>query len=209
MDIFVNGSKVNYRPFFPLTWGKLLRDLQKGVIEENHGIVKILLDKENYLAEIKEKSQQMVPQNIKRIDVFTKDTLSITKEGFIKIFALIDSIRCEIPITINFYRRDRITEASVIIKKILASIKPMIDFVNLTGINFSLNFDEILTERGTTLREEIELFIKSFSNLIEIKKKRDNIKTAEYLEQQFMKDMSGWSRAVKQLLREVSKIHNL
>ena len=204
MKVFLNGSEIDYQPAFPITWGKFFSDLHEIHIEGNHGIVRILLDEKESLRVIKKNPDQKVPENIKKVEVFTKDTFLITQEGFIKVFTLTDSIRCEIPGTSHFYRTDQRARASETIKKILGTIKPMIDFVNSVGINFLLNFDEILTEQGISLREEIEPFLKSFSKLVTLHEKNDNHKIADYLEGPFLKDISAWNRAVKKLLREIS-----
>ena len=166
MNVVLNGKNVNYRAVFPTTWGRFFSDLYEVYTDKNHGIVKILLDGEKSLSMIKKNPDQQVPRNIKKIEIFTKDTFSITKEGFIKVFTLTDSIRCEIPATSHFYRTGQREEASGAIKKILGTIKPMMDFVNSVGINFQLNFDEILTEKGLSLREQLESFLKSFSTLV-------------------------------------------
>lgn len=181
-------------------------DLYSGYIEKNHGIIKILLDRNESLILIQKKPHQRIPENIKKVEILTKDTFSIAKEGFINVFMVIDTIRCEIPFTANYYRKGQIKVASNIIKKILETVKPMIDFVNSVGINFSLNFEEIFIERDITLREEIESFLKSLSKLVNVQREKDNIKIADYLENQFIEDISRWGKIVKKLLREVGKL---
>lgn len=203
MEIFINGSRKNYQPRFPLTWGEFFSELHENYIEPNHGIIRVLLNNRDSLISIKNNPHHKVPENIKELEVVTKDTLSITKEGFIKVLALTDSIRCEIPATAHHYKAKQTKIASEKIKKILKTIKPMIDFVNSVGINFSLNFDEIFNEKGISLKEEIELFIKSFAKLVKVQEKNDHLEIAEYLEDQFSKDISSWNKITKRLLKEV------
>lgn len=203
MDIFINEFRNHYQPRFPLTWGEFFSELHENYIGHNHGIIRVLLDNKDSLIAIKKNPHYKVPENIKKIQVFTKDTLSITKEGFIKVLALTDSIRCEVPTTVHLYRTNQTKIASEKIKKILKTIKPMIDFVNSVGINFSLNFDEIFNEKGISLKEEIESFIKSFAKLIKVQEKNDCLEIADYLEDQFLKDISSWSKITKRLLKEV------
>lgn len=204
MKVLLNGSETNYQPVTPITWGKFFSDLHDIHVETNHGIVRILLDKKESLSAIKKNPDQPVPGNIKKIEIFTKDTLLITKEGFINVFTLTDSIRCEIPTVSHYFRTDQGERASAIIKKILVTIKPMIDFVNSVGINFLLNFDDILTDQGISLRKEFESFLKSFSKLATLHKKNDNLKFADYLEGPFLQDISIWNKAVKKLFREIT-----
>ncbi len=205
MNVFLNGATTDFQPVFPITWRRFLSDLHEVHIEDNHGMVRILLDEKESLSLIKKNPDQKIPKNIKKVEIFTKDTFSITKEGFIKVFTLTDSIRCEIPRVAHYYRSGQGEPASDIIKKILETIKPMIDFLNSVGINFLFNFDEILTEEGISLRKEIESFLKSFSTLVTFHEKKDNLKTADYLEGQFLRDISTWNRVVKKLLREISQ----
>jgi len=186
-----------------MTWGEFFSELHENYIEHNHGITKILLDNQDSLISIKKNPHLKVPESIKKLEVFTKDTLSITKEGFIKVLALTDSIRCEIPTIVRYYRTDQAKPASEKIKKILKTIKPMIDFMNSVGINFSLNFDEIFSEKGISLKEEIEVFIKSFAKLVKVQEKNDNLETADYLEEQFSKEISSWTKITKRLLKEI------
>jgi hypothetical protein len=105
---------------------------------------------------------------------------------------------------VQHYRNDQTKAATGKIKKILETIKPMIDFVNSVGINFSLNFDELFSEQGFPLRKEIGVFLKSFSALVNIQGKNNNLETADYLENQFTKDISTWNQITKTILRKIS-----
>ena len=205
MDIFVNGIEIDYaHP--PLTWGDFYNDWLAGYIEKNHAVVSILVDKTESLNVIAKDPRQSPPGDIKKIEVFTKDTFLITKDGFVRVLALTDSIRCEIPIAAGFYRKGQTIDAAAIIKKIMVSIPAMIDFVNSVGLNYSLNFDEIPLDREITLKKGMEFFLNSFSHLVEVKKRRDNDEIANYLEQQFLKAVATWSKTVKKLLRKVSEL---
>lgn len=205
MEIFVNTIMIDYLPA-SITWGQFYEALCSGHIEKNHAIVSIVADQTEYLNEISKAPGQPIPGDIKKIEVFTKDTFLITKDSFARVLALIDSIRCEIPLAAGFYRKGQTREAASIIKKIMASTTPMIDFINFVGLSYSLNFDEIHLDRETTLKNGIESFLNSFTHFVEVKKRKDRIEIADYLEQQFLKDVITWSKAVKKLLRKVSEL---
>jgi hypothetical protein len=206
MDIFINNSSVAYQPLFPATWRSLLKDLQNGYIEKNHGIIKILIDKDESLVLSKNKIDESIPPGINVIEIFTKNIVSVTNEGFIKTLALTDSVRCEIPLFAEYYRTGQIKKAADILKDILGIIKSMMDFVNSVGINFSLNFDEILSEPGVTLKTEIESFKQAVSSLVNMQQEGDNHGIADFLEQKFIKNIYDWNRIIKKLLNEVKKL---
>lgn len=206
MDIFINGTKIAYQPSFPLNWGDLIKDLQENRIQQNHGIVKIILDEDEPLTLTAGTIQRAVPQNISRVKIFTRDKFSISKEGFINALALIDSIRCEIPVIANLYREGQTKRASGIIKKVLETVTPMMDFVNSVGINFSLNFEKIFLEQGITLRQGIGDFLRSLADLGRLKGERGNNEIADFLENRFAEEISTFNKIIKELLREISKI---
>lgn len=205
MDIFINNSSIAYQPLFPATWASFLKDLQNGYIEKNHGIVSIFLDKDESSVLTQNKIDEPIPPGINVIEIFTKNIVSITNDGFIKILALTDSVRCEIPLFAEYYRTGQIKKAANILKDMLGIIKSMMDFVNSVGINFSLNFDEILSETGTSLKTEIEYFKQAVSLLVNMQQKGDNPGIADFLEQRFIKNIYDWNRIIKKLFNEVKK----
>ncbi len=83
MEIYVNDNKVDYQPMFPLTWGnffqKMLQD--NNMIQKDHGIVRIILDGVDKLEVMIEQSDQMVPDTIFKVEIFTQDSLAITRNG--------------------------------------------------------------------------------------------------------------------------------
>jgi prophage DNA circulation protein len=209
MDIYINGNKIDYKPLFPLTWGnffqKLLQD--DNYIPKDHGIVELTVDDVDSLQVMIEESDKMVPETIKVIKVATKNSFEITKDGFAKATTLLDSIKKEINTTADLYREGKIKEASDKIIKIMEAIKPMVNFINSVGMSFSLNFDEILFDPNTSLREKVEQFLESFTELVTAQQKRDYVEIADYLEYQLTEDMTDWNKIINLLLREVEALH--
>lgn len=209
MEIYVNGNKIDYQPLFPLTWGNFFQKLLQNdnYIPKDHGIVDIALDDMASLNVMVEQSDKMVPENIQVIKIFTKDSLSITKNGFSKVVTLIGSIKVEIQATADQYREGKIQEASNKIVKVMEALKPMINFINSVGMNFSLNFDEILFDPNTPLRAKVEQFLHSLEELVDAQEKKDYVELADYLEYQLLEDMDDWHKIVSLLLQEVEARH--
>jgi hypothetical protein len=205
MEIYVNDHKVDYQPMFPLTWGNLFQELLKNenYIKKDHGIVRIITDDEESLQLMVEQTDKMVPEDIKVLQLFTKDSISITRDGFEKVSGLIESIKTEIAAAADLYRQGNVKEASSKIVTIMEAIKPMVNFIQSVGMGFSLNFDEILFNQDTSLREKIESFLNTFQYLVAAQMKRDYVEIADYLEYQLIDDMTDWSKVVDILLKEV------
>jgi len=205
MEIYVNDCKIDYQPMFPLTWGNLFQTLlQNGnYIEKDHGIVRVIADDEESLQVMVEDRDEMVSEDIKVLRLFTKDSVSITRDGFEKVSGLIESIKAEIAAAADLYRKEDIKEASSKIVTIMEAIKPMINFIQSVGMNFSLNFDEVLFDQGISLRERIESFLSTFEGLVAAQMKRDYVEIADYLEYRLYNDMTDWSKLVDILLKEL------
>jgi len=205
MEIYVNDHKVDYQPMFPLTWGNLFQELLKNenYIKKDHGIVRIIADDEESLQLMVEQTDKMVPEDIKVLQLFTKDSISITRDGFEKVSGLIESIKTEIAAAADLYRQGNVKEASSKIVTIMEALKPMVNFIQSVGMGFSLNFDEILFNQDTSLREKIESFLNTFQYLVAAQMKRDYVEIADYLEYQLIDDMTDWSKVVDILLKEV------
>lgn len=209
MDIYINGNQIDYKPLFPLTWGNFLQKLlqESNYIPKDHGIVEIIADDVDSPQVMTEQSDKMVPETLKVIKIATKNSYEITREGFAKATALLDSIKKEINITADLYREEKIKEASDKIVKIMEAIKPMVNFINSVGMSFSLNFDKILFDPNTTLREKVEQFLESFNKLVMAQQKRDYVEIADYLEYQLTEDMTDWNKIISLLLQEVETLH--
>lgn len=204
MDIFINGEPVAYKPVFPLSWGNLFQKLLQDnmYIPKDHGIVGVLVDGGEALNVMTEESDRLVPLGIMRLDIFTKDSLNIAKDGFAKVLTLLDSIKAEINAAADLYREGQIHNASQKIVRIMEAIKPMVNFISSVGSNFSLNFDEIRFDNNSSLREKVEYFLKSFEDLINAQQKKDYVEIADYLEYQLIEDMDDWKKIVNLLIRE-------
>lgn len=204
MDIFINGQKIDYKPLFPLTWRNFFQKLlQDGnYIAKDHGIVGITLDNAESLHVMTEQSDRMMPETIAKVEIFTKDSLSITRDGLNKVVVLLGSIKEEIGKAADLYREGNISDASHKVVRIMEAIKPMVNFVNSVGMSFSMNFDEILFDPNMTLRQKVEYFLKSFEELVAAQQKKDYVEIADYLEYQLIEDMDDWEKIVNLLLRE-------
>jgi len=209
MDIFVNGNKIDYKPMFPLTWGNLFQKLlQNGnYIPDDHGIVEITVDGAESLNVMTEQSGQMVPEAIATIKIGTKNSLDITRDGFSKVITLLESIKEEIGKTADLYREGKINDASTKIVKVMEAIKPMVNFIHSVGMSFKMNFDEIMYDPHTSLRQKIEQFLGSFDELVAAQEKKDYVEIADYLEYQLKEDMDDWNKVVVLLLREAEAMH--
>jgi hypothetical protein len=205
MDIYVNDHKIDYQPMFPLTWGNLFQKLlqNENYIRKDHGIVRVIVDNEDSMKVMMEETEKMVPEDIKILKLFTKDSISITRDGFKKVSDLIESIKAEINMAADLYREGNVKEASSKIVNIMEAIKPMVNFIQSVGMSFSLNFDEITFSPGTNLREKIEGFLNTFQDLVAAQMKRDYVEIADYLEYQLLEDMTDWRKLVELLLKEV------
>jgi len=207
MNIYVNDKKIDYQPLFPLTWGNFFQKLlqEERYIAKDHGIIAIQIDGQNSLQVMTEQSEKIMPEDIDIIKIYTKDSLSITRDGFAKVSILIESIKTEIMGAADFYREGNIKEASGKIVKSMEAIKPIVNFIQSVGMSFSLNFDEIMFHQTTSLRAKIDSFLTTFAELVEAQRKRDYVEIADYLEFNLVEDMSDWNVIVNILLKEVEQ----
>ena len=205
MEIYVNDHKIDYQPMFPLTWGNLFQKLlQNGnYIEKDHGIVQVIADDEESLQVMMEQRDELVSEDIKVLRLFTKDSVSITRDGFEKVSGLIENIKAEIAAAADLYREGDIKDASSKIVIVMEAIKTMINFIQSVGMNFALNFDEVLFDKDTSLREKIESFLTTFEGLVAAQMKKDYLEIADYLEYRLYNDMTDWSKLVDILLKEL------
>ena len=204
MEIYVNGNKIDYKPMFPLTWGNLIQKLlQNGnYIPDDHGIVEINVDGAESLYVMTEQSEKMVPEAIATIKISTKNSLDITRDGFSKVITLLESIKKEIGKTADLYREGKINAASTKMGNVMEAIKPMVNFIHSVGMSFKMNFDEIMYDPHTSLRQKVELFLGSLDELVAAQEKKDYVEIADYLEYQLKEDMDDWKKVVALLLRE-------
>jgi hypothetical protein len=205
MEIYVNDSKIDYQPMFPLTWGNLFQKLLQNdnYIKKDHGIVRIIADDEESLQVMVEQTDKMVPEDIKILQLFTKNSIAITRDGFEKVSGLIEGMKTEIAGAADLYREGNVKDASSKIVNIMEAIKPMVNFIQSVGMSFSLNFDDILFNQDTSLREKIESFLNTFQDLVAAQMKKDYVEIADYLEYQLIEDMTDWKKVVDILLKEV------
>lgn len=207
MDIYVNDKKIAYQPMFPLTWGNFLKKLlqDESYIQKDHGIVRFVIDDVDSIDVMVEQQDRLVPNTIRKVELYTKDSLAITRDGFAKVSTLIENIKAEIVSSADLYREGNIQNASGKIVKIMEAIKPMVNFVNSVGMSFSLNFDEIFFNfnTNTSLRAKIESFLTTLTEVIHAQEKKDYVEMADFLEYQLIEDMNDWDKVIGILLKEV------
>lgn len=210
MEIYINGNIIDYRPVFPLTWGNFFQRLlaNEDYIPKDHGIVAVSVDGADSLNVMTEQSDRMVPENIKTITIATKNSLAITRDGFAKVSALLESIKREILSAADLYRQGKTNEASTKIVKIMEAIKPIVNFINSVGMSFSLDFDALPYDSNTTLREKVGQFLETLDQLVTAQEKQDYVEIADYLEYRLVDDMNGWNTIVNLLLQEVEARHS-
>lgn len=210
MEIYINGSQIDYQPLFPLTWGNFFQKLleNQDYIPKDHGIVDVSVDDADSLNVMIEQSDKMVPEDIKVIRIATKDSLTITRDGFSKVTSLLENIKREILSAADFYRQGKTNEASAKIVKIMEAIKPIVNFINSVGISFSLDFDALPYDSNTTLREKVGQFLETLDQLVTAQEKQDYVEIADYLEYRLVEDMNGWNTIVNLLLREIEARHS-
>ena len=203
MKIYVNNDKIPYDPKQPISWGEFIQVLLEKHVKKNHGITKITLDGQNRSEVLTQQMSNNLPDNIQILEITTKDSYSITQDGFSKAYTLIESIREEVNKTADLYRSGEIKDASNRIIKVMEAIRPIINFINSVGMNFSLNFDNINFDQTTTLREKIETFHLSLQELIAAQQKKDYVEIADFLEYQLSDDLQEWHKVLQILLKAV------
>jgi dimeric dUTPase (all-alpha-NTP-PPase superfamily) len=205
MKIKVNGKKIDYKPIFPLTWGNFLQKLlQEGNhIQKDHGIIGIKLDGVDSLQVMTEETDKMVSEDIKLVEIITRDSAAITKEGLEKVVILIESMKEEVASAADLYREGNLKDASSKIARVMEAFKPMVNFVQSVGISFSMNFDQIMFNQTTNLREKIEAFLQTLADLVSAQQKKDYKEVADHLEYQLIDDLSDWTTVANILRQEV------
>ncbi len=207
MEIFVNDVKIDYAPLFPLTWNNFFQKLLQNSewIPGDHGIVGVMVDAVDSLNLMIEQSDDLVSQSIGKVEIATKGSLDITRDGFAKAFNLIGSIKSEITGAADLFREGDIEEASKKVVKIMEAIQPMVNFVQSVGLSFGLNFDEILFNPATktSLQDKVNDFLNTLQEVIAAQQKKDYVEMADYMEYQLVEDMTDWETVIDLLLREV------
>ena len=89
----------------------------------------------------------------------------------------------------------------------MEAIKPMVNFIHSVGMSFKMNFDEIMYDPHTSLRQKVELFLGSLDELVAAQEKKDYVEIADYLEYQLKEDMDDWEKVVALLLREAETMY--
>lgn len=206
MDIFVNNQASQFVPQFPLTWNKFFEALLRGHIPPNHGVVRVVVNGQEDFSVMTAKAALPMPEDIRVLELYTKDLLSITREGFLKANSLIEAIKTDIARAAALFRSGDVESASHKMIAIMEAIKPLVNFINSIGMSFSLNFDNLHYDNEFNLRQKIESFIQSLQDVIHAQEKKDYVELADYLEYQLKGDMDIWTRICELLLQEIDRL---
>ncbi len=208
MEIYINDKIINYSPEEGLTWEDFFNTLLENYVNKNHGIVKVIADDNDISNFITDKKTEKIDQSIKVIKLYTKDPISITKDGLNKAFELIDKLKIEIRNAADLYRNGKIQDASSKLVSILNAIKPITNFINSVGMSFSLNYSEIMYENNLSLLDRIKSILSSLEELLSIQLKKDYVEIADYLEYQLLEDIEDWRKIIRIISKELDKIFN-
>ena len=208
MEIYINDKIIDYSPEDGLTWELFFNTLLENYVDKNHGIIKVIADENDISNYITDKKSEKIDPSIKVIKLYTKDPISITKDGLNKAFELIDKLKIEIQNTADLYRNGKIQEASSKLVSILNAIKPITNFINSVGMSFSLNYSEIMYENNLSLLDRIKSILSSLEELLSIQLKKDYVEIADYLEYQLVEDIEDWRKIIQIISNELDKIFN-
>jgi len=208
MQIYINDKMIDYSPQEGLTWEYFFNTLLENHINKEHGIVKVIADDNDITNYITDKKTEKIDENIKVIKLYTKDPVSITKDGLNKAFELIEKLKIEIQNTADLYRKGEIQDASTKLVSILNAIKPITNFINSVGMSFSLNYSEIMFDSNLSLLDRIKSILSSLEELLSIQLKKDYVEIADYLEYQLVEDIEDWRKIIQIISNELDKIFN-
>ena len=205
MNIVLNGEKIDLDLEWPLTWGKFFQQLMQGChhFPRDHGIVRLVVDGIDSLSLISDGTDKPVAESIKKIEIFTTDSVSIVRLGFERAAALIDGIKQETDNTISLYREDKKGEASAKVSKIMDAFKSIVTFINSAGFNFHIDFEKTMFDQTRTLRQRLDLIGETLHEMVELQKKKDFNAIADLLEGKFMHDLTDWQAMINILLKEI------
>ena len=205
MNIFLNGEKIELNLQWPLNWGTFFQQLIQGCrfFPKDHGIVKLEVDGTDSLFLISDGAKLPVAEDIKKIDIFTADSISIVQLGFERAGALIDGIKKETTDTISLYREGKKKEASAKVAKIMEALKSIVTFIQGVGFNYQIDFQKTMFDKTQTLRDRLELMSKTFNQMSEHQKKKDFSAVADLLEGQFSRDLTDWLALINIMLKKI------
>ena len=205
MNIVLNGEKIDLDLEWPLTWGKFFQQLMQGChhFPRDHGIVRLVVDGIDSLSLISDGTDKPVAESIKKIEIFTTDSVSIVRLGFERAAALIDGIKQETDNTISLYREDKKGEASAKVSKIMDAFKSIVTFINSAGFNFHIDFEKTMFDQTRTLRQRLDLIGETLHEMVELQKKKDFNAVADLLEGKFMHDLNDWQLMTNIMLKEI------
>lgn len=207
MDIYINDKKIDFTPGLPLSWRDFFKTLMRGnYIKGSHSIVKMTVDNIDSLEVIMPgKSDEMVPGDIKVVCIFTRESAAVARDGLTKVIPLIENMKTEIAAAAGLFKEGSIKEASGKIAAVMEAFSPMVQFVNSVGISFSMDFDTIMFDDKVSLREKMESFLQTFSEIVSVQREKDYSRMADYLQNQLLQDMTAWERVVDIILKKVEK----
>jgi hypothetical protein len=144
-----------------------------------------------------------LPQNIRVIELVTKDAMAITREGFEKIKALLHQINQEINDLEESEDNDLSEKATGKCREILEGSRPIINFINSVGMNFNLDFDSIKFNRQISIKGKINRYLKQLQKALSIQQPASSCDLIALLQGPIKKELSDWDRICDILLETI------
>lgn len=203
MNIYVNDDKIDLKPQLPLSWRDFfLKLLGENYVEKNHSIIGLTVDDSDSLDILTSgRSEEMMTEDIETVKIHTQNSVSIAREGLMKLIPLIDNMKSEITGAAGLYKENNIKDASAKIAVVMEAFKPMVQFINSVGISFSMDFDSIMFDKNVSLAEKMEAFMQTFGDIVTVQRDKEYKKMAAYLQNRLLKDMSDWDRIVDIIIK--------
>ncbi len=204
MKIFINNQEVQTELLFPLSWAKLVQELLKTAIPANHGIVRVVIDGQENFKVISEEADKPVPETISTLEIFTKDFKTITSDGFLKAFGLLNQLKNEILKSADLFRNGELENAAYKLTAIMDAFKPLIQFIDAIAQSYQLNYEKIPFDQETSIAAKIENFSETLKVIIDAQEKQDYIELADTLEYQFAGQMELWQQILQKILDQIN-----
>jgi len=204
MQITINNKTIDFKSPLPDTWGTLLALLLKEHVPSDHGITEILLNgKEN--REILTTDQDLtIPRDTQNIQITTKDAVSITEEGFEKIASLLEHLGREIQTVEGTGSGPSQLPVTRKIMSILEAIRPIANFINSVGMNFSLDYSRIPFNKKHSIRDKIDRFITLLDDFTGLSREKDMATMIRFVKGPLKKEMADWEKLCRIIMEHIT-----
>jgi hypothetical protein len=205
MKIILNQQPIELDLKWPLTWGQFFQQLMQGCrhFPKDHGIVRLLVDGEDSLFLISDGTAKHVPEEVKEVEIFTADSVSIIKLGFERASALVAGIKDETDLAVSLYREDKKEEASAKVVGIMEAFKSIVSFIHGVAANYQINFETVVFNGDQSLMAKLQDIGNTLSQLGWLQREKDWVAVANMLENRFSRDLADWQTLITILFREV------